>query len=110
MLKNLESIGKLFAFAIPNRNKVDKRRYSEVGIKQKQLQSKRKIMKLAKIVKAKSLRATLLAMPIGEEQVIPQSVWPTASVRKRACELKKEGHLFKVCNYRVVDTFVTRIK
>ena len=67
-------------------------------------------MRLAKISKAKSLRATLIAMPIGEEQVIPQSVWPTTSVRKRACELKKEGYLFKVSNYRVVDTFVTRIK
>ena len=67
-------------------------------------------MRLAKIIKAKSLRATLIAMPIGEEQVIPQSVWPTISVRKRACELKKEGYLFKVCNYKVVDTFVTRIK
>lgn len=78
--------------------------------KKNQIQSKRKIMRLAKIIKAKSLRATLIAMPIGEEQVIPQSVWPTTSVRKRACELKKEGYLFKVCNYRVVDTFVTRIK
>ena len=78
--------------------------------KKKQIQSKRKIMRLAKIIKAKSLRATLIAMPIGEEQVIPKSVWPTPSVRKRACELKKEGYLFKVCNHKVVDTFVTRIK
>ena len=93
-------------FAIPNRNKRDKRRYSEVGIKQKQIQSKRKIMRLAKIIKAKSLRATLIAMPIGEEQVIPQSVWPTTSVRKRACELKKEGYLFKVCTILIlVDRF-----
>lgn len=67
-------------------------------------------MKLAKIVTTKSLKATLMAMPLGEEQVIPASEWPVESVRKRACELKREGYLFRVCNNRVVDSFVTRLK
>lgn len=67
-------------------------------------------MKLAKIIKEKSLVATLKAMPIGEEQVIPVSQWPVESVRKRACELKREGYLFRVCSNRVVDAFVTRLK
>ena len=67
-------------------------------------------MRLAKIIKAKSLRATLIAMPIGEEQVIPKRVWQTTSVCKREKKKKKEGYLFRVCNHKVVDTFVTRIK
>lgn len=67
-------------------------------------------MKLAKIVKEKNLVATLKAMPIGEEQVIPSSLWSTQSVRKRACELKKAGYLFRVSSYRVLDTYVTRLQ
>ena len=69
-----------------------------------------KRMKLAKIIKEKSLTATLKAMPIGEEQVISSKLWTVGSVRKRACELKKDGYLFRVSNNRVADVFVTRLQ
>lgn len=67
-------------------------------------------MELAKIVKTKSLKATLRAMPVGREQVIPSRLWAVGDVRKRACELKREGLLFSVSSKGVVDTFVTRLK
>lgn len=69
-------------------------------------------MELATIVtkKVNSLIDTLREMPIGREQMIPDRVFPTQSVRKAASKLKAEGYEFVVSSKGIVDTAVTRIK
>lgn len=69
-------------------------------------------METAKIIYAKSLSATLMGIPVGEQRMIPDCEWSNDQVRNRAAALKRrQGKLFKVeCPTGCVDSLVTRIK
>lgn len=68
-------------------------------------------MQLVQIKTEKSLSATLLGMPIGEEQIFPGGIWKANAIRKKACQLKRKGYEWRVCSPRgMSDTAVTRIR
>lgn len=68
-------------------------------------------MERAKIISKKSISATLMAMPIGVEQVISSSVFTRDQIQKRAFELKSKGYEFIVTSPRgLQDIYVTRVK
>jgi hypothetical protein len=68
-------------------------------------------MERAKIISKKSISATLMAMPIGVEQVISSSVFTRDQIQKRAFELKNKGYEFIVTSPRgLQDIYVTRVK
>lgn len=68
-------------------------------------------MERAKIISKKSISATLMAMPIGVEQVISCSVFTREQVQRRAFELKSKGYEFIVTSPRgLKDIYVTRVK
>lgn len=68
-------------------------------------------MERAKIISKKSISATLMAMPIGVEQVISSSVFSRDQIQKRAFELKSKGYEFIVTSPRgLQDIYVTRVK
>jgi hypothetical protein len=68
-------------------------------------------MERAKIISKKSISATLMAMPIGVEQVISSSVFSRDQIQKRAFELKTKGYEFIVTSPRgLQDIYVTRVK
>jgi len=68
-------------------------------------------MERAKIISKKSISATLMAMPIGVEQVISSSVFSRDQIQKRAFELKAKGYEFIVTSPRgLQDIYVTRVK
>lgn len=69
------------------------------------------MIELATIVKVKSLPATLRAMPIGVEQIIPSGEFKAQQVRKAVFDLKKKGYQFQVTSpIKMADTYITRIK
>lgn len=68
-------------------------------------------MERARIISKKSISATLMAMPIGVEQVISSSVFTRDQIQKRAFELKSKGYEFIVTSPRgLQDIYVTRVK
>lgn len=69
-------------------------------------------MEIAKIhtEKVASLPKTLRNMPLGREQMIPNRIFTTASIRKTASKLKAEGYEFQVSSRGIVDTCVVRLK
>jgi len=72
------------------------------------------MLKLANIVTKKtvSIRETLLALPIGDEQYIAEEVIASMDIRKTASKLKKAGlGEWKVRKQRGVQvTSVTRVR
>lgn len=68
-------------------------------------------MEIVKVKTKISLTDTLLAMPIGVEQVFPKQTFEALAIRKKVSQLKKKGCDFIVYTPKeVADTYVTRLK
>ena len=67
-------------------------------------------MELAKIVYEISPKATLRALPVGIEAVVPADKITPPALRKAASKLKKEGYLFTITTKGVQDAHITRLQ
>jgi hypothetical protein len=67
-------------------------------------------MPIARIIRQKSLTATLKNFRVGEDYVIPSTEFDADNIRKTASSLRSQGYKYTVAHKGITDTIVRRLK